>query len=69
MGKITSQRPDHLYGVVDVFNQWQDLQGGNRVFVRLEEGDKVMVIAQGSGSHIEGSSYVASTFSAVYLFD
>ena len=56
-------------GVVDVFNQWQDLQGGNRVFVRLEEGDKVMVIAQGSGSHIEGSSYDASTFSAVYLFD
>ena len=57
-------------GVVDVYNQWQDLQGGNRVFVRLEEGDKVMVIAQrGSGSHIEGSSYVDSTFSAVYLFD
>ena len=57
-------------GVADVFHEYQDLQGGNRVLVRLEEGDKVMVIAQrGSNVHIEGTSYVASTYSAVYLFD
>ena len=57
-------------GVVDVVKPWQDLLGGNRVLVRLEEGDRVVVITQGSnGVHIEGSSYAASTFSAVYVFD
>ena len=55
-------------GVVDVYNQQQDLQGGNRVLVRLEEGDKVVVVAT-AGGHIEGSTHRASTFSAVYLFD
>ena len=55
-------------GVVDAYNQYQDLQGGNRVLVRLEEGDKVVVVAN-RGYHIEGSSHRSSTFSAVYLFD
>ena len=55
-------------GVVDVYNQHQDVQGGNRVLVRLEEGDKVVVVAN-KGSHIEGSAHRSSTFSAVYLFD
>ena len=55
-------------GVVDAYNQYQDLNGGNRVLVRLEEGDKVIVAAR-EGGHIEGSSHRASTFSAVYLFD
>ena len=55
-------------GVVDAYNQYQDLQGGNRVLVRLEEGDKVVVVAN-RGDHIEGSSHRSSTFSAVYLFD
>ena len=57
-------------GVADVFHEYQDLQGGNRVLVRLEEGDQVMIIAQRDiNVHIEGTSYAASTFSAVYLFD
>ena len=43
-------------------------RGGNRVLVRLEEGDKVVVNVP-TASHIEGSAHVASTFSAVYLFD
>ena len=55
-------------GAVDAYNQYQDLQGGNRVLVRLEEGDKVVVVAN-RGDHIEGSSHRSSTFSAVYLFD
>ena len=56
-------------GVVDVFSKHQDLQGGNRVLVRLEEGDKVVVTVSEGKSHIEGTSHAASTFSAVYLFD
>ena len=56
-------------GVVDVYSKHQDLQGGNRVLVRLEEGDKVVVTVSEGKSHIEGTSHAASTFSAVYLFD
>ena len=54
--------------VVDSFSQSQDLQGGNRVIIRLKTGDKVKVAAVGPGSHIEGTSHTASTFSAVFLF-
>ena len=55
-------------GVAEVYNHLQDVQGGNRVLVRLEEGDKVVVV-ENKGSHIEGSAHRSSTFSAVYLFD
>ena len=53
--------------VVDVYKRTQDLQGGNRVIIRLKEEDKVKVVA-GQDSHIEGTTHTASTFSAVFLF-
>ena len=54
--------------VVDAYGQYQDLQGGNRVIIRLEKGDKVKVVAVGRDNHIEGTTHTASTFSAVFLF-
>ena len=53
--------------VVDVYTQTQDLQGGNRVIIRLKEEDKVKVVV-GRNSHVVGTTHTASTFSAVFLF-
>ena len=55
--------------VVDAYHDTQDLQGGNRVILRLRKGDAVKVVALGKGWHIEGNVHRTTTFTGVYLFD
>ncbi|XP_052802965.1 complement C1q subcomponent subunit B-like [Mya arenaria] len=54
---------------VDTYHQYQDLQGGNTVILKLKQGDEVWVDATHSGSHVEGSTTLRlSTFTGLYLY-
>ena len=57
-----------VMAVVDTYHDDQDLQGGNRVILRLRKGDAVKVVALGKGWHIEGNAHRTTTFTGVYLF-
>jgi len=53
---------------VDAFHNYQDLQGGNAVVVRLNLGDTVW-ISGFNGAHIEGSSLDRITsFTGMFLY-
>ena len=58
-----------VMAVVDASHAGQDLQGGNRVILRLTKGDAVKVMVLGKGWHIEGDTHRTTTFTGVYLFD
>ena len=58
-----------VMAVVDASHAGQDLQGRNRVILRLTKGDAVKVMALGNGWHIEGDTHRTTIFTGVYLFD
>jgi len=54
--------------VVDTYHNYQDLQGGNAVVVRLNLGDTVWISCDNE-DHIEGSSGLRVTsFTGLYLY-
>ena len=53
--------------VVDAYNYQQDLQGGNRIIIRLTAGDTVQVYKY--AGHVEGDTHTTTTFSGVFQFD
>ena len=67
--KLFVNDKDIVMAVADASNVAQDVQGGNRVLLRLEAGDIVKVVIVGPGLHVEGNDHHATTFSAVFLFE
>lgn len=54
--------------VVETYHFGQDLQAGNAVVVRVNEGDRVWV-SGGARTHIEGSNGLRlSTFTGLFLY-
>ncbi|XP_052792999.1 complement C1q-like protein 3 [Mya arenaria] len=54
---------------VDTYHQYQDLQGGNTIILKLKQGDEVWVDATHNGRHVDGSTTLRlSTFTGLYLY-
>ncbi|WAR00460.1 C1QL4-like protein [Mya arenaria] len=57
-----------IHGVADPFHDHQDLQGGNTVVLRLQQGD-VVEIEEQYGNHVEGYGTLGLTsFTGVLLY-
>ena len=58
-----------VMAVADQQHAWQDIQGGNRAILRLQQGDEVKIQGIEGGTHVEGNSHRSTTFSGAFLYE
>ena len=57
-----------VMAVVDQHHTGQDLQGGNRAILRLQQGDEVFIQGMEGSTHVEGDNHRSTTFSGTFLY-